>query len=59
MKYCPKCARELVTKEIEHRTRLACPDPQCGYVFWDNPLRFYPRLKARIEKGETKLRAAS
>jgi hypothetical protein len=22
-------------------------------IFWDNPLRFYPRLKARV-KGETK-----
>src|SRR5574342_581152 len=25
-------------------------------IFWDNPLRFYPRLKARIENGDTKLR---
>jgi uncharacterized protein len=23
-------------------------------IFWDNPLRFYPRLKARVEKGATK-----
>jgi len=23
-------------------------------IFWDNPLRFYPRLKARIEKSEKK-----
>ena len=23
-------------------------------IFWDNPLRFYPRLKARVEKGETR-----
>ena len=23
-------------------------------IFWDNPLRFYPRLKARVEKGEAK-----
>ena len=27
-------------------------------IFWNNPLRFYPRLKARIDKGETQLRAA-
>jgi predicted TIM-barrel fold metal-dependent hydrolase len=23
-------------------------------IFWDNPLRFYPRLKTRLEKGQTK-----
>jgi len=22
-------------------------------IFWDNPLRFYPRLRARIEQGGT------
>jgi hypothetical protein len=21
-------------------------------IFWDNPLKFYPRLKARVEKNE-------
>ena len=28
-------------------------------IFWDNPLRFYPRLKARVEKTDTKIRAAA
>jgi hypothetical protein len=28
-------------------------------IFWDNPLRFYPRLKARVEKGDTKIRAVA
>jgi len=28
-------------------------------IFWDNPLRFYPRLKARVEKSDTKIRAAA
>ena len=28
-------------------------------IFWDNPLRFYPRLKARVEKSDTKIRAVA
>jgi hypothetical protein len=27
-------------------------------IFWDNPLRFYPRLRARVEKDEAKARIA-
>jgi NAD+ diphosphatase len=46
MKYCPKCAKELIQRQIEGRVRLACPDSQCGYVFWDNPL---PVVAAIIE----------
>jgi NAD+ diphosphatase len=46
MKYCPKCARELVQREVEGRKRLVCPEAQCGYVFWDNPL---PVVAAIVE----------
>ncbi|HVN72601.1 MAG TPA: NUDIX domain-containing protein [Desulfomonilia bacterium] len=35
MKYCPQCAHELIKKEIDSKTRLACSS--CSYVFWDNP----------------------
>jgi predicted TIM-barrel fold metal-dependent hydrolase len=28
-------------------------------IFWDNPLRFYPRLRARVEKGQTQAKAAA
>jgi hypothetical protein len=28
-------------------------------IFWDNPLRFYPCLKARVEKSDTKIRAVA
>ena len=28
-------------------------------IFWDNPPRFYPRLKARVEKSDTKIRAVT
>ena len=37
LKYCPQCAKELITRELGGRERLTCPDPQCGYTFWDNP----------------------
>lgn len=37
-RFCPTCARPLAEKEHGGRARPACPDPDCGYVFWDNPL---------------------
>ena len=37
-KYCPSCGAPLVDVDIEGRPRQCCPDPQCGHVFWDNPV---------------------
>jgi NAD+ diphosphatase len=37
LKYCPQCASELIKRELGGRERLTCPDPYCGYTFWDNP----------------------
>jgi len=37
MKYCPLCATPLTEKAIDGRHRLACPNPPCDYVFWNNP----------------------
>ena len=28
-------------------------------IVWDNPLRFYPRLRERVETGKTALRAVA
>jgi NADH pyrophosphatase NudC (nudix superfamily) len=36
--YCPRCAQKLTRQKLADRERLACPDPDCGWVFWDNPL---------------------
>lgn len=47
MKFCPRCARPLVARELAGRVRLACPDAACGHVFWDNPL---PVLAALVER---------
>jgi ADP-ribose pyrophosphatase YjhB (NUDIX family) len=32
MKYCPRCAKELITRHEGGRDRLACPDPECKFV---------------------------
>lgn len=47
--YCPHCARALERRVIELRERLACPDPGCGYVHWDNPL---PVIAALVELND-------
>jgi len=48
--FCPRCATRLVTRtDPEHeggRVRMACPEPVCGYVHWDNPL---PVVAAIVE----------
>ncbi|HQI01290.1 MAG TPA: NUDIX domain-containing protein [Deltaproteobacteria bacterium] len=46
MDFCPKCGSRLVAKEIDSRTRKACPADACGYVFWDNPV---PIVAAIVE----------
>ncbi len=38
MKYCPQCARELKSCDIDSVARLACPSSDCGFVHWNNPI---------------------
>lgn len=35
MKYCPKCAHQLVEKLVDGRERLVCE--KCGFIFYLNP----------------------
>ncbi|MBN1148383.1 MAG: NUDIX domain-containing protein [Anaerolineales bacterium] len=49
MKYCPKCARELIHAEASGKMRLKCPFEDCGYVFWDNPT---PVVAGIVEYGD-------
>ncbi len=35
MKFCPKCAQALETKNIDDHERRVCPS--CGFVFYRNP----------------------
>ena len=46
MKYCPRCARPLQAGEQGGRARDRCPDGDCGFVFYDNPL---PVVAALVE----------
>ncbi|MBF0154961.1 MAG: NUDIX domain-containing protein [Magnetococcales bacterium] len=48
MKYCPACARTLISKEVDGRVRLACPVEGCGFVFWNNPV---PVVAGIVETG--------
>jgi len=43
-KFCPQCAAELVSTEVDGTTRLKCP--ACDFVFWDNPV---PVVAAIVE----------
>ena len=46
MKYCPRCAQELIRREIDGKVRLVCPSSSCAFVFWDNPV---PVVAAIVE----------
>jgi NADH pyrophosphatase NudC (nudix superfamily) len=46
MKYCPKCAAELTKSVLGGVEREVCSHPDCGFVFWDNPV---PVVAAIVE----------
>lgn len=49
-KFCPQCAQPLQERELDTVLRLACHDPACTYVHWDNPV---PVVAAVVEhEGE-------
>ena len=35
--FCPKCRTELVYKTLGGLERRACPNQDCGFIFWGNP----------------------
>jgi NADH pyrophosphatase NudC (nudix superfamily) len=37
MKYCPHCAAQISTVEIDGVERFSCPSNECEFVHWDNP----------------------
>ena len=47
--YCPLCGHRLTGAEHGGRTRLACPDPDCGFIHWDNPT---PVVAAIVEHND-------
>ncbi len=50
MRYCPRCAQGLMELPLAGRQRQVCPDMQCGFVHWDNPL---PVVAAIIEHEDS------
>jgi len=48
--YCPMCSSELTEREDhEGRIRRACPNPECGWVHYDNPT---PVVGAIVQRGD-------
>ena len=52
MKFCPWCGGSLTSEGQGGRTRIACANEGCGYVFYDNPV---PVVAALLEHGDTVL----
>jgi NAD+ diphosphatase len=50
MRFCPRCAQGLIELPLAGRQRLACPDLQCAWTHWDNPL---PVVAAIIEHEDS------
>lgn len=38
MNYCPQCASPITELLIDSEIRKGCPDKDCGYVLWNNPV---------------------
>ncbi|MEH6605043.1 MAG: NUDIX domain-containing protein [Pseudomonadales bacterium] len=38
MNYCPQCSTSLSEILIDSEIRRGCPDTDCGYVLWNNPI---------------------
>ena len=36
--YCPRCSRQLERAEAAGRTRVVCPNGECDFVFYQNPV---------------------
>ena len=37
MRYCPQCKADMVDRELDGVSRLACQSSNCDYVYWQNP----------------------
>ncbi len=35
---CPRCGKSLEAREIDGHRRMICPDNECGFVFYQNPI---------------------
>ena len=46
LRFCPQCARPLTSRTIDGVERRCCPDDDCAWVFWGNPV---PVVAALVE----------
>ncbi len=46
VKFCSYCSTHLISKMIEDKHYLTCPNTSCNYTFWDNPV---PVVAAIVE----------
>jgi len=37
-RYCPKCSREMISREVDGFHRMVCADESCGFIFYQNPV---------------------
>jgi ADP-ribose pyrophosphatase YjhB (NUDIX family) len=51
-RFCPQCAAPLESRPLDGLPRLVCPAPDCGFVFWNNPV---PVVAGLVEHGENVL----
>ena len=49
MQYCPHCRKQLEKLFLGERDRMACPDVQCDFVHWNNPV---PVVAAIVEHDD-------
>ncbi|MBF0421735.1 MAG: NUDIX domain-containing protein [Magnetococcales bacterium] len=38
MSYCPNCGKATHSQYLDGRDRLVCPDTECGFIAWNNPI---------------------
>lgn len=49
LNYCPRCAAPLVQRDLGGIPRQVCSVPDCGFVFWNNPV---PVVAAIVETAQ-------
>jgi NAD+ diphosphatase len=47
--FCPRCRSALATAPRGGRERRVCPAPDCGFVFWNNPI---PIVASIVERED-------
>ena len=52
MRYCPHCGSPLMDLPYMGEVRLACPDPACGFVHWDNPVPVVMAIVEHLAAGD-------